>query len=465
MVELFEMWAMVEALGLICLPLTITVCHNLPDRGWAFSKTIGVALLAFCVWLPLMSIHLLPFSQFFILGIVLIILACNLLGFWRTYHTIIKMVRRNISYIIVTEVVFVGMVLLLGWLRSYRPDIRNFEMFMDEGFLAAIMRSPHLPPNDMWLAGYSINYYYYAHFTIAVLAKLLGQIPSIAFNTGISVIFGLTAVNLFGVTCNIVSWAHHVRAHARTQPALPLARPDQVYPPLPGSMPYGLFTIVMGLVLGNLAATQQWWENHGDGLLQAHFDWFGPSRVIEKTINEFPAFSFLLSCFHAHTLTLAFTILAVGLAFNLYLERGGKGLFVFGRGWSLPLTLGTTALVLGGLFAMNGWDFPTYLGITLICIALQQWLAHQSRFSLELVLDVLTAGAVLTSLSVFLFVPFYVSFISPSQGIGIVGPGDRSQFRDELLIYGLFAFLFLSLLGRYPAHSSVGACYAQVCAE
>src|SRR5712692_7015291 len=302
MVELFEMWAMVEALGLICLPLTITVCHNLPDRGWAFSKTIGVALLAFCVWLPLMSIHLLPFSQFFILGIVLIILACNLLGFWRTYHTIIKMVRRNISYIIVTEVVFVGMVLLLGWLRSYRPDIRNFEMFMDEGFLAAIMRSPHLPPNDMWLAGYSINYYYYAHFTIAVLAKLLGQIPSIAFNTGISVIFGLTAVNLFGVTCNIVSWAHHVRAHARTQPALPLARPDQVYPPLPGAVPYGLFTIVMGLVLGNLAATQQWWENHGDGLLQAHFDWFGPSRVIEKTINEFPAFSFLLSCFHAHTL-------------------------------------------------------------------------------------------------------------------------------------------------------------------
>jgi YYY domain-containing protein len=446
MVELFEMWAMVEALGLICLPLTITVCHNLPDRGWAFSKTIGVALLAFCVWLPLMSIHLLPFSQFFILGIVLIILACNLLGFWRTYHTIIKMVRRNISYIIVTEAVFVGMVLLLGWLRSYRPDIRNFEMFMDEGFLAAIMRSPHLPPNDMWLAGYSINYYYYAHFTIAVLAKLLGQIPSIAFNTGISVIFGLTAVNLFGVTCNVVSWARHVRAHARTQPALPLARPDQVYPPLPGAMPYGLFTIVMGLVLGNLAATQQWWENHGDGLLQAHFDWFGPSRVIEKTINEFPAFSFLLSCFHAHTLTLAFTILAVGLAFNLYLERGGKALFVFGRGWSLPLTLGTTALVLGGLFAMNGWDFPTYLGITLICIALQQWLAHQSRFSLELVLDVLTAGAVLTSLSVFLFVPFYVSFISPSQGIGIVGPGDRSQFRDELLIYGLFAFLFLSLL-------------------
>src|SRR6266852_6260672 len=278
MVELFEMWAMVEALGLICLPLTITVCHNLPDRGWAFSKTIGVALLAFCVWLPLMSIHLLPFSQFFILGIVLIILACNLLGFWRTYHTIIKMVRRNISYIIVTEVVFVGMVLLLGWLRSYRPDIRNFEMFMDEGFLAAIMRSPHLPPNDMWLAGYSINYYYYAHFTIAVLAKLLGQIPSIAFNTGICIFFGLTAVNLFGITSNIVSWARHQRsrntasAFSRERQSAAVTRnnevgpdrPDTVFPPLAGAIPYGLFTMIMGQVLGNLASTQQWWKLHDD---------------------------------------------------------------------------------------------------------------------------------------------------------------------------------------------------------
>ena len=54
MVELFQMWALVEVLGIICLPLTITVFHNLPDRGWAFSKAIGIAVLAFGVWLPLM---------------------------------------------------------------------------------------------------------------------------------------------------------------------------------------------------------------------------------------------------------------------------------------------------------------------------------------------------------------------------------------------------------------------------
>ena len=81
MIDLLQMWALVEALGLVCLPLTITVCHNLPDRGWAFSKALGIALLTFCIWLPLMyGRTLLTFSQTFIAVIVLLILACNLLG-------------------------------------------------------------------------------------------------------------------------------------------------------------------------------------------------------------------------------------------------------------------------------------------------------------------------------------------------------------------------------------------------
>ena len=88
MVELIQMWALVELLGFMCLPLTITVFHNLPDRGWAFSKAIGVALLAFCVWLPLMCLHFLPFSPLFITGVLLILAAFNIIGFLRVRHTL-----------------------------------------------------------------------------------------------------------------------------------------------------------------------------------------------------------------------------------------------------------------------------------------------------------------------------------------------------------------------------------------
>lgn len=442
MIQLLEMWALVEALGVICLPLSFTVFHNLPDRGWAFSKAIGMAVLAFAVWLPLMCFQILPYSQLFILGVLLIILALNIVGFLRVQHDIVKQLRVNIGYILATEVVFLGMVFLLGWIRSYAPDIRSFEMFMDEGFIAAIMRSPHLPPNDMWYAGYPINYYYYAHFTAATLGKLLAQPPSIVFNTGISIFFGLTAVNLFGVTCNIVAWARYrrnrVRRHESTdEPA------STVYPSLVPAAPYGLLTMIMGLVLGNLAATQQWFQLHGD---LSQYDWFAPSRVIDKTINEFPAFSFLLSCFHAHVLTLAFTIVGIALAFNLFLERDGKGLHAFGRGWRLPLTLGITALMIGGLFVMNGWDYPTYMGLTLVCLALQQWLAYNATFRSELLLDAFTAGAALVALSFILYAPFYLTFTSPSQGLGLVDPNDRTPLSNELLIYGLFAFMFITLL-------------------
>src|SRR5215831_3305909 len=222
MFELFQMWALVEVLGLLCLPLTITVFHNLPDRGWAISKTIGVALLAFCVWLPLMTVQVLPFGRLFIAGVLLILCALSFVGFVRVRNALIEFVRTHIFYIIVCEAVFLGMVFLLGWIRSYGPNIQNFEMYMDEGFLAAIMRSPHFPPNDMWLSGYPINYYYYAHYTIATLAKLLGQSPSIAFNTGICIFYGLTAINLFAVTCNIVSWARYQRR--RTEAITPISR-------------------------------------------------------------------------------------------------------------------------------------------------------------------------------------------------------------------------------------------------
>src|SRR5215472_3259241 len=444
MFELLQMWALVEVLGFICLPLTVTVFHNLPDRGWAFSKAIGIALLAFCIWLPLMYFHVLPFSQLFIAGMLLVILAFSLLGFARARQAILKLVRVNFIYIVASEIVFLGMVFLLGWIRSYVPDIHSFEMFMDEGFIAAIMRSPHFPPNDMWLSGYPINYYYYAHFTIVVLAKLLGQSPSIAFNTGICIFYGLTASNLFGVTCNIVSWARHLRARESSASNGSSMSPGTAHPSLLAAIPYGLLTMLMGQVLGNLAATQQWWRNHGDW---STFDWFWqPTRVIDKTINEFPAFSFLLSCFHAHVLALAFTILAIGMALNLFLERDGKGIWVYGRGWRLPLTLGTTALILGGLFTMNGWDFPTYLGLTIVCIALQQWLAHRSQLSIELALNVFIAVVNVAALSFLLYVPFYISFISPAQGIGIVNPADRSPLSNEILIYGMFAFVFLSLL-------------------
>ena len=452
MFELLKMWALVEILGLLCLPLTVTVFHNLPDRGWAFSKALGIAVFSFAVWLPLMYFHTLPYSQPFLLGVALLYLVVSIAGFWQTHRAVIKLIRHNITYVVVAELVFLGMVLLLGTMRQFRPDIRSWETFMDEGIIAGIMRSPHLPPNDVWYSGYAINYYYYAHFTVATLGKLIGQSPSIVFNTGISILFGLTALNLFGVSCNIVAWAKYNRVYtkARKQTGIDtldtssIEPPSQSYPALLSAVPFGLCSLAMGVLFGNLASAQQWWMDTSNDL--GYYQWFSPSRVIPLTINEFPAFSFLLSDFHAHVLTLAFTILAIGVAFNLLLEKDGIAMRAFGRGWQLPCTLIVSALVIGQLFVMNGWDLPTYLGLALVAIALQQWLSYGQKFQLIYIVDVALSWISLIALTFLLFLPFYASYIVPTGGIGIVKPTDRSAFNLELFIYGFFLFVFISLL-------------------
>jgi uncharacterized membrane protein len=438
MIELLQMWALVEGLGVLCLPLTFTVFRNLPDRGWAFSKALGVIALVFPVWILLMTLHFLPYSRLFILAVVFVLVICSGLAFLKMHRDIMGLARRHIAYIAVTELIFFSMMLLLGILRSFRPDIHNFEMFMDEGFVSSIMRSTHFPPNDMWYAGYSINYYYYAHYTIATLAKLLGQSSSVAFNTGISFFYGLTALNLFGVTCNIVAWARNHQAQKLT------GATTHAFPRLFAATPYGFISVLLALVLGNLAATQQWWAEHGE--IGYNFNWFTPSRVIDNTINEFPAFSFMLSCFHAHVLTLAFTILCIGVAFNWFLEPSGKGLALFGIGWQKYLNLCVTAIIIGGLFVMNGWDYPTYMGLVAICILLQQGLVHQPILRFALLFDCLKIVGSLIPLSLIFYLPFYLGFISPSEGIGIAALSNHSSLGSELLIYGLFIFVFLSLL-------------------
>ncbi|GCE49059.1 YYY domain-containing protein [Thermosporothrix hazakensis] len=451
MIELFQMWALVEVLGIICLPLAVTVFHNLPDRGLAFSKALGVVLFAFCVWLPLMVLRFLPFSRVFTVSIVLLLLVVNggALLRVRVRQTIAKTARRNIVYIVLIEVLFLALVCLLGWLRSLDPRIRSFETFMDEGLLSSIMRSSHFPPHDMWYAGQPINYYYYAHYCVAVLAKLAGVPASIAFNAGISILFGLTGINLFGVSSNIVSWARYLRARKAEDADLLEEDPSTVYPPLLGGVLFGLLTVLFCIILGNLASTQIWWANHnaiGTSFEAAYNFWFGSTRVVEKTINEFPAFSFLLSDFHAHVLALAFTILAIGLIFNLFLEKDGLGLNVYGKGFQMVVTLVVTAIVLGGLFVMNGWDYPTYVGLAVVCIAVQQWLAYRLRFCWPLLLDIVVAAVALIALSFLCYLPFFLDFVSPAQGIGLVDPQNRSAISQEILIYGTFAFLFVSLM-------------------
>ncbi len=545
-------WLFIQGLGLACLPLSFSVFANLPDRGWALSKALGVLGLCFLVWFPLALPSLLPgvggslalpYARGTIVVFLALLLALNGWLLRYRWREIARVAREQTGYILLSEALFAAAFALLIWIRAFIPDIAGAEKFMDEAFVSAIMRSPHLPPNDPWLSGYALNYYYLGHFMVATIARLLGTSPAVAFNTGIALVFALMAVNLFGVTANIVAL---LRGHRQRRAGLPVRHH------LLAAAPFGLAAVVLSLVFGNLFGAEQWLSQLGAGLsfdsggsnvlalllttaslygliwsvvalvrrgagrpglgkiitaaafgvatvallpwclsriagmvawfnvawprmsnwlghpaLWANYNWWNPSRAVHSSANgyqnitEFPAFSFLLADLHAHVLALPFTVLALGVALNLLLARG-RGLAAFGPSapWRV-LTLVSVAVIIGGLYAMNGWDLPTYAGLALLCLAAQQWRAHGGRLSKALAQDVFTLAAVGVFLGLVLYLPFIGSFSSPSQGIGLIPPTvaaaqgqlvsrpitafDRTSFSDLWSVFGVF----LAILGAY----------------
>ncbi len=457
MSETFFWWLALEIIGLAGLPLTALVFANLPDRGWTLAKPFSLLIVGWLIWFPLTLIPALPFSRVWIILTVLLYLAGNLALVWRVARVrqaLMALLTRQRGYLILTEALFALAFVAMVWERSFTPAVVDTEKFMDVAFLSSIWRAPHLPPPDPWLSGQPINYYYFGHYLMALVAKLLGTVPGVAFNLAIGLIFALAAVAIFGVAANLFRAISPARRWGWGALA-------------------GLASAAFVLLLGNLNSAQVWWQN-AQALVQqfpalysspwawwlhrdvwTRYDWWSPSRVIPNTINEFPAFSFVLADLHAHVLALPFATVAIGLACSLVLSRR-PGIHAFGDGRLSLLALLASGVTLGGLYAINGWDLPTYLGLALLALLIQQWLAHERRFTSAFFTDFLTVALLLGALCVICYLPFYRDYSSPGQGVGLVPGNARTPIGSEIAIFGIPLFVLLSLaivrlVKRWPA--------------
>ncbi len=472
---------LLEALGVMIFPAARIALGRLPDKGWPLTKPLAALLVGFCVWAPLIYLQFLPYNRFFIIGVILVIAAVNVYIFWKDAAGIIADFRSRWLYMAISDAVFVVFAVIMGWLRSFHPQITGTEKFMDQAFISAIMRAQHLPPPDPWLSGYTINYYYLGHFIIATFAKLIGTEPWVAFNIGVAITAGMTAIGVFSAAVNLSALI--LRAGRAERVGGPSRAADVAAPEsfpckdLLLSAPFGLFAVAATLIFGNLTSfsllmthlasvheTVWAWLTHPSQWM--YYDWWDPSRAIPNTITEFPDFSFLLSDLHAHVLALPYDTVALGFAISFWLASQSKGLALFGSRRRAVITIFLAAMVFGGLYMINGWDIVAFTGIGILAIAGSQWNAHNRMWSSELLKNTGIALGTLIGCSFLFYAPFYLGFHSPAQGIGVVlgaanhqavplsapqtiiaaNPQSRTAIGDELLANGAMLFIAVSWL-------------------
>jgi YYY domain-containing protein len=410
-IDAIVFWLFVGAIGLLALPFTAFLFARLPGRGLALARPVGLVLVAYPVWL-LASTHIVSYSRWSAV-LVLCIFAAVSVALWIRRPPLRLEWTTDLKLWLAGEALFA--VAFFGWtiLHSYSPDVWQTEKPMDMAIINSINRSGSFPPHDPWLAGTTLNYYYYGHYLAAFVIRVLGIAPWVGFNLAVPLFYALTLTSVFAVASALYLAAQRHGDAPRVSPILP-----------------GLAAAGFAMLLGNLAGAIQLFH-HPDRI--ATFDWWAPSRVIAGTANEFPFFSFLLADLHAHEMATPFAMVA--LAYSLQLVLRGPRLPERGRGWAAAAgELVLAALVVGSLYAINTLDYPTAVGLGLASLLV--WVMVQRHLRL---LPAAGWAACWIAASLVFYAPFWLHFSPTTHGIGLVNDHDLfSRFlRDYSLIYGL----------------------------
>ncbi len=217
MIQILVWWLLITVLGWLALPTSMRIFRWLPDRGYAFSKALGLLFISYFLWIGA-STGLLTNDLGGILIAVLLLTAISAWFYFRGRGTIIPelrtFLREKWKMIATVEVLF--LLALVGWaiLRAYVPykiEPTGGEKFMEIAFQNAILRSQHFPPLDPWLSGYGISYYYFGYVMMALLTRLSGAVSGVAFDLYDSLLFALTLIGSFGVVYNLVAFTLKAR--------------------------------------------------------------------------------------------------------------------------------------------------------------------------------------------------------------------------------------------------------------
>lgn len=458
----------VSLLGWLVFPMVQMAFRGLTDKGYAFSKLIGLLLLAWLAFtLGSKGIAINKGSLWLIVLVVTLI--GSIIGLL-TKDNLIATVKANWKQFLIIEAVALVAFAFFLWIRYLNPDLwhqwKGGEKPMDFSYLNAILKSSSFPAYDPWFEGGYINYYYYGQVIVGMPIKALGIVPAIAYNIVLPLWYSFLAVGSFSVLWNI---SKLMRKGAQEK--------------LFGiSFWTGIAGVVLICVLGNLGELKVIFEawllmgSQGRALqdmnaaqrLGAFFkgisemikgnplpvppgNWYwNPSRAIPgEPITEFPFFTFLYGDLHAHLIALPIVMSAIGWSLALLANRIDLKLAKVSKYLELLLTFFIGALIIGSLKPTNTWDIYTFFALAAcvlvyvivrygVGIEIPKLKVWQSRVVISLLSVVFLYG-----LSMLLYQPFNSQFMPGFTKVGF-WQGDRTPISSYVMHWGLLLFIILA---------------------
>jgi YYY domain-containing protein len=201
-------------IGWLVWPLAFVAFSGLSDRGYALTRTLGLLVVTWLVWMAA-SFRVWPFTRGTILLALLVMAAVSGFIYWRRRAEINTWLSAHGRYLLAVEGVVLALFAFDLLIRLGNPDLWHpyfgGEKPMVFSFFNAVLKSTSFPPYNPWLAGYYLNYYYYGFVIVSIPVKLLGIVPGFAYNLILPTLFSMVGVNAFGVAFNLVAAAQGVR--------------------------------------------------------------------------------------------------------------------------------------------------------------------------------------------------------------------------------------------------------------
>ena len=439
-------WLLAFLMGMLAMPLTGMLFAGFADRGWVFSKIFAIVLTGFSTWF-LTAVGVIPFTTWSCIGIsVLFGIGCGVLYHYQINHGKDCFPKGQASLIYWEEILFFATFLMWTYFAGFHPEAYGTEKFMDYGFMEAMMRSTVLPARDLWYSEGTINYYYGGQYFAVFLTKLTKSRVEFTYNLMRTFVAGFAFVLPFSLVyqMSLDRMKDKLSGKKKWIPAVSGITAGLAVS-IAGNMHYVVYGKIIPWIQKLRGETpKDYWFPDATRYIGHNPD------VPDKTIHEFPCYSFVLGDLHAHVVNVMFVLFLTGLlyAWMKYVRESGKkdaqltGKELWLRHLLMPHII-LAAVMLGMFQWSNFWDFIIYFVVTGGVVLFANIVIFEGQA--KKILAVTAAQAVeVVMISGLLILPFTMKFDSMFQGVGIAKM--HSRIYQLLVLWGLPIFLTVLFL-------------------